>query len=78
MSLIMKKVLHFIVNHPFCLIIPGIALCCLDIKPLGVLLMIVGGIIFLFKKFGKRDNASGTSSRNINRDLSSWWWMNNN
>ncbi|MBO7566600.1 MAG: hypothetical protein J6T60_05840 [Bacteroidales bacterium] len=58
----MKRFISFIIRHPFSLIIPGIALCCLDIKPLGVLLLFVGGIIYLIKHFNNRNNDKGDSS----------------
>ena len=57
----MKRFISFIIRHPFSLIISGIALCCLDIKPLGALLIIVGGVIFLLKHFGNRGNKGGSS-----------------
>ena len=58
----MKKVLSFIINHPFSLIVPGIVLFCLDVKPFGALLMIVGGVLYLIKYFNNKNNGSGSSS----------------
>ena len=57
----MKRFFSFIIRYPFSLIIPGIVLFCLDIKPLGALLMIVGSIIYLAKHFGNRGNKGGSS-----------------
>ena len=57
----MKRFFSIIIRYPFSLIIPGIALFCLDIKPLGALLMIVGSIIYIAKHFGNRGNKGGSS-----------------
>ena len=57
----MKKVLRFVVNHPYSIIVLGLVLFCLDIDPFGALLMIVGCVIYLAKHFGNRGNKGGGS-----------------
>lgn len=57
----MKKFLSFIINHPLYLIVPGIVLFCLDVEPIGALLMVAGGVIFLVRHFGNKGNKGGGS-----------------